>query len=212
MYRLIAALFAFSSLFAHADFEIWVDQGLGHKLNDKWFFTYSSEQRYAKNASRLVEYFFQAGFGYNITPWLALTPQYRQIFERRKSGGDFNPSYAPMLDIKFHGPYRGWYFTNRCRAMYVFTNQLKDFWIYRNLYEMRLPIEVTRLKIRPYLADEFFFRQYVGFAQNRVYIGARAQLNPNTTENIYFLYRNRKTLNGQWLHENILGIEFSFTF
>ena len=77
---------------------------------------------------------------------------------------------------------------------------------------MKFPLELTELKLQPYLADEVFINfDDEGFNKNRVYFGASFKLSKNLEGNIFYLWQSSRS-SGDWKDINVLGIGLKYRF
>jgi len=88
----------------------------------------------------------------------------------------------------------------------------KDVWRYRNKFMMKIPLELTKLKLQPYLADEVFINlDKEGYNRNRLYSGVAFNLSKNVKGEIYYLWQSSRS-GGGWNEINVLGTQLKFYF
>jgi len=209
---LVACLLIFSSVIAKYDFEIWQDNTVVFDLAKQWRLVLSSELRYEGMARYLAEHYYETVVQYQAIDWLSIAPQYRQTFVRGGPGQPYNPVYSPMLNVTFMTVFQGWDLSDRNRAQLNINKWGDTTWVYRNRVNITLPVRWTKIKIRPYIADEFFFTEGRGFSQNRIYVGMAANFNPVVLLKLYGIYRNVKNSVHQWNTVGVLGIDFTLNF
>jgi len=77
---------------------------------------------------------------------------------------------------------------------------------------MKLPVELTGLKLQPYVADEVYINfDEEDFNRNRVYSGVSFKLSENIGGEVYYLWQSSKS-GGSWEDINVLGTKLKFYF
>lgn len=102
--------------------------------------------------------------------------------------------------------------SDRSRLEYRDREIKKDIWRYRNKLTIRLPLEFTELKLKPYLADEVFINlDEEGYNRNRLYGGVSFELSKNLTGDIFYLWQSSRSGGGR-KDINVLGTALKFHF
>jgi len=77
---------------------------------------------------------------------------------------------------------------------------------------VKFPLELTRFKIQPYLADEVFLNFGEGvYNRNRLYSGVSFKLSSNIKGGVFYLWQSSKS-GGDWKDINVLGVNVKFLF
>jgi opacity protein-like surface antigen len=77
---------------------------------------------------------------------------------------------------------------------------------------VKLPVELTGLKLKPYVADEVFIPlNDDNITQNRVYAGISFEVLENLTADVFYLWLNGRTADG-WNDINVLGTGLRYRF
>ena len=80
--------------------------------------------------------------------------------------------------------------SNRARLEYRDRENEKDVWRYRNRVTVKLPVELTALKLQPYFAEEVFIcMNGEGFNSNRVSSGFNINLSKNIKVDIFYAWQ-----------------------
>jgi hypothetical protein len=75
-----------------------------------------------------------------------------------------------------------------------------------------VPVELTELKLKPYVADEFFIPlNDDNITKNRVYAGVSFKLLENMTGDVFYLWQSSRSP-GDWKDTNVLGTRLKFSF
>jgi len=102
--------------------------------------------------------------------------------------------------------------SDRTRFEYRDREDKDDLWRYRNKVTVKLPLELTELKLKPYLADEVFIPlNDDNITKNRIYAGVSFQLLENMTGEVFYLWQSSRTA-GDWKDTNVLGTRLKFRF
>ncbi len=81
----------------------------------------------------------------------------------------------------------------------------------RNRLRLVTPWKWTGLCMSLYIDEEFFFLRDQGIDQNRLSIGVMTPYSKYFQIRVFYMLRNLK-IAGEWSHQNVLGLEFSFSF
>lgn len=147
----------------------------------------------------------------SFAEWLDLGLNYRQVFEkdgkrkwRRENRPHFNITFkVKLFDLDV---------SNRSRFEYRDRENKEDLWRYRNKITVKLPFELTGLKLKPYLADEVFVTlNDDNVDRNRFYSGFSLNLSKNIKANIFYLWQSSRS-GSQWKDINVLGTGLTILF
>jgi hypothetical protein len=168
--------------------------------------------RFGESGRRLYYQHYEPGFTYSgLAKWIDLGFNYRQVFER-DSKGKWKREDQPNLNITLKGKMFGLDLSDRSRIEYRILEDRKDVWRYRNKLTVKLPFELTELKLQPYVADEIFVPlDDVDINTNRLYAGVPFKLTKNIGCDLYYLWQASKS-NGGWTNINVVGTAFKFSF
>ena len=77
---------------------------------------------------------------------------------------------------------------------------------------MKLPFELTPLKLKPYLADEVFITlNDDNIDGNRLYSGFSLDLSEDVKADVFYLWQSSRSGHG-WTDINVLGFQFKAYF
>jgi len=215
--RLVTALFVcmFGSSsfgFDDGDFQFWSTASASFKVTDNWGGKFEEEFRFGDDASQLYYQHSDLGFVYRgLADWLDVGLNFRLVFEKN-SAGQWKQENRPHLNATFKGKLNGVSVSNRSRFEYRDREDKKDVWRYRNKLTVKLPIELTELKLKPYIADEIFVDfEGAGVNRNRFYAGLSAPISKRLDGGLYYLWQSSKSA-GTWKDINVLGIQLKIHF
>ncbi len=190
----------------------WPAVGISHKINDKWKLDFEQEERLGDNGGNMYYEHSDIGFVYSgLADWIDLGFNYRLIFQ--KNGKDnFKYESRPHFNVTFKSKLFGLGISDRSRIEYRDKETAKDGWRYRNKIAVVFPIELTVLKLQPYIANEAFITiDPEDFTMNRFYTGFTFKLAANTKADVYHMWQASKTRT-EWKDVFVLGTRLVFYF
>ncbi len=193
-------------------FQWWPAVGISHKINDNWRFDFEQEERLGDDGGNMYYEHSDFGFVYSgLAQWIDLGFNYRQIYQ--KDGADhYKYENRPHLNATFKGKLFGWDVSDRSRIEYRDMETTKDSWRYRNKIAVKFPIELTDLKLQPYIANDAFINlDPEDFTKNRFYTGFTFKLTKNIRADIYHMWQATKTTS-EWEDIYVLGTKLTFIF
>jgi len=195
-----------------SDFQYWSSASFSFDINKDWKAIVTEELRFIESAGNLAYHHTEAGFLYSgLADWLDLGFEYRQIYGK-DSTGSWIEEHRPKLNAIIKGNLLGIDFTNRSRFEYRDRENKNDIWMYRNKLTLKFPMEVTSLKLKPYVADEvFFLLDDVDYTANRIYAGFSIDLAENLKGNIFYMWQTAK-VSGTDIDINVIGTNLTFSF
>jgi len=200
--------------FAYDDegFQWWSTAGVSYDINKDWKVTFEEEFRLGDDGGHLYYHHSDLGFVYkSLADWIDLGFNYRGVFEK-DSKGEWRQENRPHLNITLKGKLFDLDLSDRSRFEYRDRENKKDLWRYRNKFTVKLPLELTKFKLQPYLADEVFINfDEEGYNRNRLYSGASFKLSKNLEGNIFYLWQSSRS-GGDWKDINVLGVGLKYHF
>lgn len=210
----LAVLLAGGVCFAadDGDFQWWSTARLSFDINKDWGFTFKEELRFEESGGSLYHHHSEAGFVYkSLADWIDLGFNYRQAYEK-DSAGEWREENQPSLNITLKGKLLGLDVSDRSRFEYRRRENRDDVWRYRNKVTVKLPLELTPLKMKPYLADEVFITlNDDNIDRNRFFAGASFDLAKNLKGDVYYMWQSSKG-SDNWTDINVLGTALKFSF
>ena len=194
------------------DFQYWNTTNVSFGMNKDWKFTFQEELRFGESGKRLYYQHYEPGFTYSgMAEWVDLGFNYRQVIER-DSKGKWKLEYQPNLNVTLKGKLLGLDVSDRSRIEYRIREDREDVWRYRNKFTVKLPFELTELKLRPYVADEIFIPlDNVEISTNRLYAGVPFKLTKNIGCDIYYLWQSSRS-GDSWTDIDVLGTSLKLSF
>jgi hypothetical protein len=194
------------------DFQYWNSADISFDVNNNWKFIFQEELRFGESGRRLYYQHYEPGLTYSgLAEWIDLGFNYRQVIER-DSKGKWKLEDRPNLNVTLKGKLFGLDVSDRSRLEYRILEDRKDVWRYRNKFTAKLPVELTELKLRPYVAEEIFVPlDDVEINTNRLYAGIPFKLTKNIGCDLYYLWQSSRSNDG-WTDINVVGTAFKFSF
>jgi hypothetical protein len=200
--------------FASSDgsLQYWGTTGASFDINKEWKFAVEEEFRLGDDADELFYHHTDMGFIYSgLADWIDLGFNYRQVFQK-DSTGEWRQENLPHLNVTFKGKLFGLDISDRSRMEFRDRENVKDVWRYRNKLTVKLPFELTKLKLRPYLADEAFITlNDDNIDKNRFFAGFSVKLSKSIDGEVYYMFESSRS-NEQWDHANVLGTAIKLRF
>lgn len=192
------------------DFELWVEESLETTLcNISLYF--DTEQRFERDASCFNGYFFQFRALYDWNESFRLGPGYRLQYAKALEPSDWIRADVPFFEGHFKIERASLEFVQRARINYVIFSDAANEWLYRHRFLLRFANRGRCSSFFPFVAEEVFFREGVGFSQNRFEVGGRALFGCWGRGELAYMLRNRRPL-GEWIYAHVLRIKLDFIF
>jgi len=198
--------------FDDGDFQYWSTAKFSFDIDKDRTFTFGEEFRLGDDAGDFYRHHSDIGFVYkSLADWIDLGFNYRKVFEK-DSKGKWRQENQPHLNVTLKGKLLGLDLSDRSRFEYRDRENKKDLWRYRNKVTVKLPLELTSLKLQPYLADEVFINfDEEDFNKNRLYSELSLKLSKNIKGEVYYLWQSSES-GGDWKALNVLGTQLKFYF
>ena len=194
------------------DFQYWTGTSFSFDINKDWKFTFQEEFRLGDDADRLYYHHSDMGFTYkSFRDWIDLGFNYRQVFER-DSKDRWRRENRPHLNVTFKGRLFDFPVSSRSRFEFRDREVKKDLWRYRNKFTVKLPVELTELRLQPYIADEVFINfDEEGYNRNRLSSGFSFRLSEDVAGEVFYLWQSSRAGGGRE-DINVLGAHLKFYF
>ncbi len=199
--------------FDDGDFQWWTSAGASLDINKDWKCTFEEEFRFGDDAGEFYYHHSDLGLVYGgFADWIDLGLNYRQVFARADSEGEWKQENRPHLNVTLKGKLFGLGVSNRARFEYRDREDQEDHWRYRNKFTVKPPVELTELKLKPYVADEVFVPlNDDNISINRIYAGISFDVLENMTGEVFYLWQASRAP-GDWNDTNVLGTRLKFRF
>ena len=199
--------------FDDGDFQWWTAAGASFDINKDWKCTFEEEFRLGDDGGELYYHHSDLGFVYgSLADWIDLGFNYRQIFARSDSAGEWKQENRPHLNVTLKAQVLDLDVSTRSRFEYRDREDREDHWRYRNKFTVKVPIELTELKLKPYVADEVFIPlNDDNVSANRVYAGVSFGILENMTGEVFYLWQTSRS-SDYWNDFNVLGTRLKFRF
>jgi hypothetical protein len=191
----------------NGDFQVWSFLSVENRFAKTWHSRLWGVARWGDDASQLYFTYAQGQIVYTKN-WFEVAPGYRQ--EYHISANQWEPVYAPLCDI-FFTLIGKWEIEDRNRIIYHMPKNAEKHWSYRNRIRLLSPAIPSFFSIKLFLDNEFFFREKVGFNQNRLSIGVLGTPLSFLNVRVNYMYRSLKS-SEVWIHHNVAVAHFHFDF
>lgn len=187
------------------DFEYWSTAGVSFDINQDWGCTFEEELRFKNTGDELYYNHSDLGFVYkSLASWIELGVNFRKVYSK-DSEGQWRQEDRPHLNATLKGKVFGIDISDRSRLEYRDREKDEDIWRYRNKLTVKLPVELTELKLQPYFAEEVFISMDgEDFNRNRMSGGFSINLSKKIKGDIYYLWQADKS-DGSWEDTNVIG-------
>jgi hypothetical protein len=119
----------------------------------------------------------------------------------------------PYIIVTLKGRLFDFPVSTRSRIEYRDRTAKEDVWRYRNKITVNLPVELTPLKLKPYLADEIFITlNDDNIDKNRLYFGVVMPLSQSVEAEIFYMWQTSRVDSGDWSDIQVLGTTLKFKF
>lgn len=192
--------------------EYWQQNEVSLDIYKDFTFTAREEHRMGRHNGNPYLYNWDLGLVYKgFTDWLDIGFNFRKEYEK-DSKGKFRHENRPHLNLTVKGRLLDLDVSNRSRFSWRDIENKEEVWEYRNKSTVKFPLELTKLKLQPYVAEEWFvFLGEDNVYRNRFYSGFGCELAKNIKASIYYMWETRK-ISGGWRDTNIIGFQFKFLF
>ncbi len=193
-------------------FQYWSSAGTSFDIYKDWKVSLEEELRFGDDGGNLYYEHSDLGFMYGgLADWVDLGANFRLVYEK-DSNDKWRRENRPHLNITFKNQIFGLDVSDRSRFEYRDKENKDDVWRYRNKVTVKLPIEITALKLKPYFADEFFVTlNDDNVDKNRFYSGVSLKLTGKIKANVYYLWQSSRSGN-KWKDINALGTQLKIAF
>lgn len=212
---LITALAASIAFNAHAydngDFQIWNTNYQNVEIIKKIKLAMEQEFRFGENASELYYQHYEWGAIFGFDKMLDIALCYRLVLDKYKHKWREEDQPNVNMTLKFDL----WKFKldDRNRIEYRHFRFKEDSVRYRNKFGIKLPLDLLKMKVSPYAADEIFIASdSTGFNENRFSSGIEFGLTKYVKADIYYMFKSNKIKDEKWNSANVLGIKCRVAF
>ena len=178
-------------------FQYWSTAEFNVDLDKDWTVTFSEEFRLGDEGGNLYYHRSDIGFVYKgFADWIDVGANFRKVYE--DTGGTWRQENRPHINVTLKGKLGDIAVSTRSRFEYRDREEKEDIWRYRNKVTFKLPGELTKLKLKPYLADEVYINfNEEGYVRNRFYSGVAFSIAKNVKADIYYLWQSSRASPGR---------------
>lgn len=193
-------------------FQFWTTASASIDVNKDWKAKFEEELRLGDDGGNLYYQHSDLGFTYtSLAKWIDLGLNYRQIFEK-DGRGEWRQENQPHFNVTLKTQLFEFNLSNRSRLEYRDRENREDTWRYRNKVTVKFPLEMTPLKLQPYVADEIFINfDKEDFNRNRFYCGFSLKCSKHIQGEAYYLWQSSES-GGEWKDVDALGVNIKVYF
>jgi len=194
-------------------FQWWSKAGASFNAAEDLKCSFEQEFRMGDDGGNFYYEHSDLGFTYSgLAEWLDAGVGFRLIYEK-DSSDDFKRENMPYIIATLKGKLFDLPVSTRSRIEYRDRTDKEDVWRYRNKITVKLPVELTPLKLKPYLADEIFITlNDDNMDRNRFYFGAAMPLSQSIEADIFYMWQTSRVDSGNWSDLQVLGTTLKFKF
>jgi hypothetical protein len=180
-----------------------------HKIDDVKYFVGRANLATRNGLSDLFFGYADVNIGFKLNPEWSAQVGYRQA--ALKLGSTTRQEYRPMADLTYREKWGSWRFSNRNRIEFrYFEGNTEEHIRYRNESVWTAPYKSSKLKLTPYIAEEFFYEFTDNhFNVNWLTFGVRRKFSGNKSFKLGYRWQALK-FSGEWTdrHTLVTGIAF----
>jgi len=214
-------LFTFKS-YAYDDddgaFQVWLTTSQDVKaFQERLKISLEEEFRWGDEGNKFYYYHLDFGLAYVLNKYWDIGGGYREVYELSNKGkynGKFQEENQPYMLATLKLKQGKFSFTSRNRFEYRHFDYKPDSWRYRNKFTLKYPLQLGKINIEPYIADEIYFSCFSGtnqFNQNRFSSGIGVDITKNIKGEVYYMLVTVKRSTG-WYDSNVLGTKIKIVF
>jgi hypothetical protein len=209
---LLAVLLISKSSRAGGDFQLWNTATASLKLNKDWKATVEEQLKFGEGAGHFYYHHSDLGFVYGgLADWIDLGFNFKEVFVE-EDDGHWSRENRPHVNITVKGPVGPFDVSDRSRFEYRDLENENDLWRYVNRLKVKLAFELTKFKLRPYVADQIYLNmEGRAFEKNKIYTGATFRISKALESEIYYFWQLGR-FDGQWEDLNVLGLQLNISF
>jgi hypothetical protein len=190
------------------DWEVWPDNTIKVKLNDKVSLDFLNQFRVHDDMSTFYTYVLYAGSYIKINKYIDTAVWYK--FVESKKHNHWEASHRYDIDGIVKYDFEWIKLSDRSRFEH---NVTKNAWLYRNRIKVSQGFDIYKHTFTPYFSNEFFidFGSDGGYHENRATVGITTGFIYGTKIGVYYMSRATKS-GGEWNNANVLGVSTGITF
>ena len=181
-------------------------------MGKAWKIQLEEEFRYGNDAGDFYYQHSDLGLSYSgFAKWVDVGVNYRGIFEEKKN--DWQYENRPHLNLTVKTDWKGFNLSNRGRMEFRIRQRVEDKPRYRNKATIKMPVKWSKIKIQPYVGDEFFLDfESTEMTRNRVYLGFEGRPSEDLKIELYYMLESTKSSHNDWNEINVVGTSLKLSF
>jgi hypothetical protein len=190
----------------------WTSTEVSTGLTKNWKVTFEQALRLGNDGGNLYYEHSDLLLTYSgLAEWLDVGAAFRVIYEK-DSKDVWTRENRPHFDVTLKGKLFDCSVSSRSRFEFRDLKDKEDVWRYRNKFTLKLPFELTELKLKPYIADEIFITLTDDeIDRNRAYLGVIWPLCKGLDADIYYMWQTSKSIE-EWKDIYVIGTGLKFRF
>jgi hypothetical protein len=200
--------------FEDKGFQWWNYIEASTKFADDWKAAFRQDLRLGDDGGNLYYEHSDLIITYSgLAKWLDVAGGFRLVYEKDDEDV-WQRENRPLIDVTLKGSLYDCLISSRNRMEYrdFEDKDREEVWRYSNKFTLRLPFEVTPLKLKPYAADEVFITlNDDNIDKNRIYVGVILPLRKGIDADIYYIWQGSRS-DSEWEDIYVLGTGLKFEF
>ena len=198
--------------FADGGVQFWQTTIASFDLHPDWAITLEEQFKVGHDVGNLYYHHADLGVVYkSLAKGMDVGFNYKQVYQK-DDDGDWTQENRPHLNAIFRGRLGTFDFFDRSRLEYRDREDDRDIWRYTHLLKVTLPFELTKFKLRPFVADQVYINlNGHAFDKNRIYSGLSLELSKNVKSEFCYIWQTAKS-DGRWDELNALGLLLRIRF
>ena len=194
------------------DLQWWTATGISFDLDKDWLVSAEEEFRFENDAGNLFYQHTDLGLTYKgFADGFDLGLNFRQI-DQKDSSGTWRNENRPHINLTLKNKLLGLDLSNRARLEYRDREVAEGSWRYRHKATIKFPLQISKWKLQPYMADEIFINLGEdNVSKNRLYSGFSFKVSQNLKGSLFYLWQRSK-VSGGWRDANIIGTSLKLYF
>lgn len=212
---LAASFLVSSAALAETDNKYHSEYVLKTKLNDKFDLFFTPEFRAKNDMGNIYYYHLRAGSTFHADKHLDLAGAYRYI-QTQDASGDWSNNDAQYIEFIVIPKTKlsGFNLSDANKVEYRFIENAHDRWVYKNLFTVAYPVNISGFEFTPYVSDEIYYDFDIDKVNlNWATVGINKKVMKNLSIGVYG--RNEASRSGassKWTTAHILGSNVAIDF
>ncbi len=193
---------------AQNTWQYWNEAEIKYPFSQPFTVGFASEQRITNNIKTFALYNYGLAVHYKFNNHFKIKVNY--LYEREKEIEWHTENRIEIVPVISFNTKKEFIFSIFPRFEYRIFKE-ESYWRWRQKFDIRKPILISKKKFTPYLSNEFFYSFNTNtLNQNWFTAGINTPINATITIEFYYRLMSKKSL-GNWKYNNVMGTTFSYS-